>query len=144
MTMLRFSPLEEMGLLRNQLDRLFEAPMTSEKRTVSHILPVELLEKANEYTVKLSMPGILLEDIKVESTQKELTITAKKHPRELDKDEHVHVSEFEYGSFSKHLSFPCSINTDAVSASYDQGILTITVPKVETAQPKQIEIKIPT
>ena len=139
--MIRFSPLEEMGLLRNQLDRLFDAPISPEKRNVSHILPVELVEKGNEYTVKLAMLGISLDDIKVESTQKELTVTAKKKPRELDKDEHVHVSEFDYGSFSKHLAFPCAINTDAVSASYDQGILTITVPKAESAQPKQIEIK---
>jgi len=143
MTMLRFSPLEEVSLLRNQLDRLFDSP-TLEKRTFNHILPVELVEKGNEYTVKLAMPGIPLEDIKVESTQKELTITAKKQARELQKDEHVHVSEFEYGSFSKHLTFPCAINTDAISASYDQGILMVTVPKAESAQPKQIEIKIPT
>jgi HSP20 family protein len=143
MTMLRFSPLEEVSLLRNQLDRLFETP-TNEKRTLSHILPVELLEKGNEYTVKLAMPGMGPSDIKVESTQKELTISAKKQPRELDKDERVYVSEFEYGSFSKHLTFPCAINTDAISASYDQGILTVSVPKAESAQPKQIEVKIVT
>jgi HSP20 family protein len=141
MTMIRFSPLEEMGLLRGQLDRLFEAPGPAEKRTLSHILPVELLEKGNEYRVRLALPGIPLEEIKVESTQKELTITAKKQPRELEKEEHVHVSEFPYGSFSKHLTFPCAIDTEQVTASYDLGILTIMVPKLESAQPRQIAIK---
>jgi HSP20 family molecular chaperone IbpA len=104
MTMMRWSPLEEMGLLRNQFDRLFETPMPEQKRNLSHILPVELIEKGNVYTVKLALPGIPLEDIKVESTQKELTITANKQPRELEKEEHVHVSEFPYGGFSKHLT----------------------------------------
>jgi HSP20 family protein len=141
MTMIRFSPLEEMGLLRNQLDRLFDAPMQQEKRTLNHILPVELLEKGNEYTIKLAMPGIPMSEIKVESTQKELTITAKRQPKELEQEEHVHVSEFPYGSFSKHLSFPCPIDTEKVVATYDLGILSITVPKLESAQPRQIEIK---
>jgi HSP20 family protein len=141
MTIVRWSPLEEMGLLRSQLDRLFDTSVPEQKRNLNHILPVELIEKGNTYTIRLAMPGIPLEEIKVESTQKELTITAKKQPRELEQDEHVHVSEFSYGSFSKHLTFPMAIDTDKVSATYDLGILTITIPKLESAQPRQIEIK---
>ena len=143
MTMIRWSPLEDMSLLRNQLDNMFYTSLPEQKTNLNHILPVELIERGNEYTVRLALPGIPLEEIKIEATQKELTITAKKEPRELDKEEHVHIREFPYGSFSKHLTFPTGINTEKVAASYDLGIITIRVPKIESAQPRQIEITVP-
>ena len=145
MTLVRWSPLEEMGLLRHQLDRLFDNTAfdaSTRELKATNILPIELIEKGNVYTVRLAMPGFEREDIKIESTPKELSITAKRQARELEADEHVHVSEFSYGNFSKHLTFPTEIDTQNVAARYELGILTVTVPKQQSSQPRQVEIQI--
>ena len=80
--MLRWSPLEEVNILHNQLDRIFESPSANaDKKTLGHFFPVEVTEKPDHYMVKLLVPGITPEEIKVESTQKELIITAETQPR---------------------------------------------------------------
>lgn len=143
MSMMRWSPLEEMNILRNQIDRIFEPSVSNgNNRSLKHFFPVEVTERPDQYLVKLLVPGINPEQIKVESTQKELIITAETQPRELDKEESVHLSEFHYGKFSRHLSFPLAIDTDKIEAEYEFGILKVRVPKTEAAQRKSIEIKV--
>jgi|NOAtaT_6_FD_contig_61_3540907_length_1261_multi_4_in_0_out_0_1 HSP20 family protein len=143
MTLMRWSPLEEMNILRNQVDRIFEPTVANgNRKSLSHFFPVEVTEKQDQYMVKLMVPGINPEQIQVESTQKELVITAETQPRELDKDENVHLSEFHYGKFSRHLSFPLAIDTEKIEANYEFGILKIRVPKTEPAKRKHVEVKV--
>jgi len=143
MAMIRWSPLEEMSLLRNQIDRIFEpASSLGEKPALKHLLPVEVTEQPDAYRVRLLVPGIDPAQIKVDATAKELVISAKCQPRELGQDETVHINEFHYGEFTRHLSFPQSINVERIEAEYNVGILTIRVPKMESAKSRTVEIKI--
>jgi len=143
MSLMRWSPLEEMSILRNQIDRIFEPTSTNgNKKSLSHFFPVEVTEKPCEYLLKVMVPGIDPDQIKVESTARELIISAETQPRELDKDESVHLSEFHYGKFSRHLSFPLPIETEKIEAEYEFGLLKIKVPKTEAAQRKHVEVKV--
>lgn len=143
MSIIRWSPLEEMNILRNQIDRIFEPSSSNgNHRALKHLFPVEVTERPDQYLVKLLVPGIDPEQIKVESTHKELIIFAETQPRELEKDESIHLSEFHYGKFSRHLSFPLAINPDKIEAEYEFGILKVRVPKAEAAQRKPIKIKV--
>lgn len=147
MAMIRWSPLEEMSLLRNQIDRIFEpASSLGEKTQNRHYLPVEVTERADSYQIRLLVPGLepeqISRQIKIDATGKELNVTAKCMPRELGKDETVHINEFHYGEFSRHLSFPQAINVEGIEAEYALGVLNVTVPKMESARARQVEIKI--
>jgi len=143
MAMIRWTPLEEMSLLRNQIDRIFDSSAgPGEKRSSKHYFPVEVTELADAYVVRALVPGIDPTQIKVDSTPKELHLTAAIQPRKLEKDENVHINEFQYGEFSRHFTFPQAIDVEKIEAEYDLGILHIKLPKVETAKAKPVEIKI--
>lgn len=143
MAMMRWSPLEEMNILRNQIDRIFEANSTnSNNRSFKHFFPIEVTEKPDQYIVKVLVPGVNPELIKVESTLKGLIITAETQPGELGSEENVHLSEFHYGQFSRHLNFPLAIDTNKIEAEYEFGILKIKVPKTEAPQRKHVEVKV--
>jgi HSP20 family protein len=143
MTVMRWSPLEEMNILQNQINRIFEPSSThGGNRSLKHFFPVEVTEKSDRYLVKVLVPGVNPEQMKVESSRRELVISAETQPRELDKDENVHLSEFHYGQFSRHLSFPFSIDADKIEAEYEFGIWKINVPKTEAPQRKHVEVKV--
>ena len=143
MAMIRWTPLEEMSLLRNQLDRIFESSAgNSEKRSSKYSFPVEVTELPDAYVIRAMVPGIDPSQIKVESAPKELHLTAAIQPRELEKDEIIHMHEFHYGEFSRHFTFPQAIDMDNIEAEYDLGILRIKAPKVETLKTKAVEIKV--
>lgn len=131
-------PLEDMNILRKQINRIFEPCQTDSE----YLIPVEVAEKQEEYQVRLMVPGIEPKLISLEATQRELIIRAECQPRELERDENVHLSDFPYGKFIRHLSFPLAINPEKIEAVYELGILNVKVPKTEAAQRKTIEVKV--
>lgn len=143
MALIRFSPLEEMSVLRDQINRIFEPISTNgDSRSLSHTLPVEVTETPEKYCVRLMVPGLPPEKIDLQATQQELIVSCETQPRELQENEVVHLNQFNYGKFSKKLNFPEAINHEAIEAKYEYGILEVSLPKVESAQRKQIEIKV--
>lgn len=111
----------ELDTLRKNLDYLFEYnPIT--------VKPVaELEETITEYVVSVELPGLNVENITVEANNNNLTITAE---RKQTRKEGVR-SEFHYGQFKRTFTFTKPIKKDAVEANYKDGILIVTVPKME-------------
>lgn len=143
MTLIRFSPLEEMSVFRDQINRILE-PVSSDgdNRRLSHSISVEVTETPSNYCTRLIVPGVAPEKIELQATQRELVVSYETQPRPLDQHESVHINQFNYGKFSKKLSFPEDIQQDKIEAKYEYGILTITLPKAESVQRKQINIKV--
>jgi HSP20 family protein len=143
MALIRFSPLEEMSILRDQINRIFEpVSPNGDSRSLSHTLPVEVTETPTQYCVRLMVPGVAPDKIELQATQRELIVSCETQPRQLQENETVHLNQFNYGKFSKKLSFPEVIGHENIEAKYEYGILEITLPKAENAQRKQIEIKV--
>jgi len=135
--------LEDRNSLRDQIDRIFKSELSNDKnQSLSHFFPVEVSEKTGEYLIKVMVPGVDPENIHVESCDRLITLYAETQPRELGKDESVHISDFQYGKFSRHLSFPVPLETEKIEAEYELGLLKIRVPKTEVVQRKHIEIKV--
>jgi HSP20 family protein len=123
--------------LESEIDRLFAASLPALAGIAPQAgFPVDLYEDANHAYVRAEVPGVNREDISVEMTDGELTITAaRKSPATEGQAEQT-------ASFTRTLTIPAEISADQVSATYENGVLTVTLPKREEAKPKKITVAV--
>lgn len=142
--LVRWEPFREIVSLRNQLDRLLEEnlPFTRGEslEMVNWDLALNVVEKKDEIEVKTSLPGMKPEEIEVTLRDNVLTISGETKHEEERKDEHYHLREMRYGKFSRSMSLPVAVKEDEVEAVYDQGVLTLHLPKTEEVQAKRIAV----
>jgi HSP20 family protein len=130
--------------LESEIDRLFESAMGSIAAPIAGRFAVDLFEdKANTY-VRAELPGLKREDINVEVTDGILTITAARKttmPAKGSTEKAEEESEESF-SFSRSITLAEDVQTDKISAAYEHGVLTVTLPKRESAQPKKITVSV--
>ena len=103
---------------------------------------VDIAEQDNEYTVKVELPGVSKDDVKITMQDDILTIRGEKKAEKETKETGYHRTERSYGSFQRSFTLPTHVKSDRIEASYTDGILTIALPKAEEAKPRQIEVKV--
>ena len=118
--------------LETEIDRLFESTLSGFASASRGQFPVDVYEDRDNNYVRAELPGVRRDDINVEMVEDYLTITAQR--KEADDEESF--------SFSRSLSVPEQVQADKVSASYENGVLTVTLPKREEAKPKKISVAI--
>ncbi len=105
---------------------------------------VNIKENNDEFLVEMASPGMTKEDFKIELNNNLLTISSEKKSEHEEKDAEKYTRrEFSYQSFSRSFALPVIVERDKISAKYENGILTIHIPKKEEVKPKpakQIEI----
>jgi HSP20 family protein len=104
-------------------------------------LAVDVSENDASYVVKASVPGIHVEDVEITFEDDVLTIKGEIQEDNEQEEENFHIRERWFGTFGRRLRFPGNVDADAIEATYENGILTLNVPKVEEEQPKRIEVK---
>ena len=98
---------------------------------------VNIKENENEYMLEVAAPGFEIEDFKIEQHNDLLTISSEKKVEKETKDgERFTKREFSYQSFSRSFTLPQTADGEKISANYDKGILTVSIPKREEAKPK--------
>jgi HSP20 family protein len=103
---------------------------------------VDIREREDAYLVEIELPGLTKDDVKITMENNILTIQGeKKHEKEERRGDY-HRSERVYGSFQRSFTLPSSVKNDKIEAQYKNGILTVSLPKVEEAKPKAIEVKV--
>ena len=152
-TMTRFvpfrSPLEGVAVLQNRLNSIFndfaspngELPNET-LGTGNFIPPVDIYEDANHLVLKMEVPGIPQDDLQINLENQTLTVTGERKFVRDEKEENFHRIERRYGSFVRSFTLPATIETDSAQASYEHGVLSITLQKKETAKPRQVKIEI--
>lgn len=103
---------------------------------------VDVTEDDKEYTLKAELPDMKQEDIKVSLENGLLSISGERKLSKDVKDKKYHRIERSYGSFTRTFSVPTDAETNKVEAKYDAGVLTVHIPKLENAKPRQIEVKV--
>ena len=104
---------------------------------------VDIEENDDNYTIRADLPGVPKDDIKVSLEKGVLSISGEKRvDKETGKGTKHHRTERFRGSFSRRFTLPATIDADKVNADYKDGVLTLSVPKVESEKPKAIEIKV--
>jgi len=103
---------------------------------------VDMAETKDSFIVKAELPGLDAKDVEVSISGDVLTIKGEKKKEEQEKDEHHYRAERYYGSFQRSFQLPTTIKADKIEAAFDKGVLKVTLPKVEEAKKKRIEIKV--
>ncbi len=136
----------ELGSLRRDMDKLWDrfSGETPFARTLGETwLPsVDISETNDNFVVKAELPGLEAKDVNVSISGDVLTIKGEKKTEKEEKDEHYHCVERYSGSFQRVFQLPSGVKTDIIEATFDKGVLKVTLPKVEEAKNKQIDIKV--
>ena len=130
--------------LNSMLDDAFAIwPVVGESGAVTSAwLPaVDVLENKEGVRITVELPGVKPEDVKLSVENSVLTIRGEKRATYEEKTDRMHRYERQYGSFERTFALPSTVDVDRVEARYDNGGLTVDLPKAETAKPKTIEIK---
>lgn len=146
MSLTRWDPFRDAMSLRDAMDRLFEEsfvrPLSSRSAGTNGGLtvPVDMYETEDSVVVTAPMPGMKPEDVDISITGN--TLTVKGEFRSEDQGEHGnwHFQERRYGRFHRSLNLPSNVDTDDVDATFEDGVLRVTLPKTAEAKPKQIPV----
>jgi HSP20 family protein len=139
----RWEPLREMMTLREAMDQLFDDAFTRPNRAsgVSIVPPVDLYQDDDEVVVKVNLPGLKAEDVQISVTSDMLTLRGEFKLETEKKEAKYHVLERRTGAFERSVMLPTDVQTEKAKADFEDGVLTITLPKAETVKPKMITIK---
>ena len=129
--------------LRREIDRLFDDTFGGNGgRAASTWTPaVDVRESPNELTLAFEMPGIASDQIEVTADNGVLTVRGeKREERKEGDDSQFHLVERTYGAFSRSFQLPKNLDESGIEASFENGVLTVRIPKAALPQPKKIEV----
>ena len=144
MNIVRWNPFNEMSLLQNQMNRLFDTALHTwpgDSNGTSNWTPAaDIYESENELVVNLDLPGVdpKMVDVRVENNV--LTISGERKFQVKQNKDNFHRVERSYGAFGRSFTLSTSVDPEKIRASYKAGVLSIALPKAETAKPRRIEI----
>jgi HSP20 family protein len=122
--------------LQDELDRLFESPLTA----WSPVLDV--CEDKDNFVIRAELPGLKREDIEVSLHDGALIISGERKFEKKEEGVEVHRQERFHGKFQRALTLPEPVAADKVKADYRDGVLTVTLPKTEAAKPRKIDVSV--
>ncbi|HXF95180.1 MAG TPA: Hsp20/alpha crystallin family protein [Gemmatimonadales bacterium] len=141
-------PVTDFFALTNRFNRLFNEALSSldwqlrDSAAAAWVPPVDVFEEADCIRIMAEIPGVRPEDVKISLEGNVLTIHGVKQQVAEERTERVHRYERTYGSFERTFTLPATVDANNIKATYDLGILTITLPKVEQARPRQIQVEV--
>ena len=146
-TMNRWEPSRGATTLQEQLNHVF-GNMLERARDESNLTPwapaVDIFETEHELVVKADLPDVNPQDLDIRVENNILTIRGeRKFENKVSEENYLRV-ERAYGSFSRSFSLANSVKSDAIKADYQNGVLTLSIPKREEAKPKQIKVNVGT
>ena len=140
---IRWNPYREMNQLLNAMDRRVDSRYLSPRYLASQSwgVAVDVSESEDEYLIKASLPGINPEDLDINIESNVLTIKGEYKEEKESENRRYHMRERRSGNFCRSFSLPNAVDTEAVEATYEAGVLTLSLPKAEEAKPQRIEVK---
>jgi HSP20 family protein len=142
----RRSPLSDVRRLNQMLDQAFNAwPFASESPdfvTSAWVPPTDIFEEPDGIRIMLELPGLRTEDVKLTLENSTLTIRGEKKQVAEESTTKVHRYERSYGVFERSFSLPTTVDPEKVTARFENGVLTVWVPKAEKAKPREIQVKV--
>jgi len=149
MTIVRWQPFRDLLATEREFDRIFcEAfsPLFGEREgelsTRAWAPAVDIFETENNIVLKAEVPGVDPKDVEVRVEDNTLYLKGERKFEKETKEENYHRIERSYGSFARSFALPNSIDAEKVAAEYQDGLLTLTLPKREEAKPKTIKINV--
>jgi HSP20 family protein len=147
-SMIRWQPLKEIQALRHQMDHLFGELVQNEP--LSHLLAkergsgwmpaIELQETDDSFILKAEVPGVAAEDLNIQVGSNEVDISGEHREESRTEEKGMVRSEFHYGHFRRVISLPVAVKQEEVRADFENGILALTLPKVEAHKRSVVKV----
>jgi HSP20 family protein len=146
MSIVRWEPFRDFMTLREAMDRLFEESFVGPRRRewlapTEATLALDMFQTEDSVVVRTSVPGVKPDDIDITISGNTLSISGETKEEEEVKEENYIRRERRYGSFARSIALPEGTDLDNTEASFEDGILTLTIPKAPEAKPKVIKVK---
>jgi len=154
MSLVRWNPARDLATwpsnlfgIQREMNRMFDNFFNSSDQGEDYALTawspaVDIAEHDDQYVVKMELPGVNKDEVKITLESNILTIRGEKKQEKETKKENYHRVERSYGSFQRSFTLPTTVKNDKIDAAFKDGILSISLPKAEEAKPKQIEVKV--
>lgn len=142
----RWDPFNDLRQMQNSMDRMWRRFQTGSGESSENpeseawAVPLDVVRKGDDTFIRASMPGVNPEDIQVSIEDNVLTIRGQTSEEHQDGDGTFLMRERRSGSFHRALRLPESVDADKVHPHYQNGVLTITVPKAEAKKAKQLQV----
>ncbi|HEX6269087.1 MAG TPA: Hsp20/alpha crystallin family protein [Anaerolineales bacterium] len=138
----RWEPVREMMTLREAMDRLFDDAFTRPLSTRDgwSAPAIDMYQTDDEIVVKAMLPGMKADEVQISVNGDVLTLRGETKHEEEKKEKAWHIREHRYGQFERSVPLPTQVKADQANAEFENGILTITLPKAEEVKPKTITV----
>jgi len=140
MSLVKWDPFREFNTMAERMGRFLPKDWELPMSTTAWNPSVDVFENDNEVVVKAELPGMNAKAIGIKIENNVLMLKGERRFEKEAKEENYHRIEREYGNFSRSFSLPVTINSEKVTASYIDGVLTVVLPKKEEVKPKAITI----
>ncbi len=145
MSMIRWDPAKDLISLRQAMDKLFEESFIRPSGFTLEIgggtIPIDMYQNEDNVILKATLPGVKPEEVDISVTGDILTIKAERKEEKETKDKDYIRRENRYGMVSRSVTLPVEVKADKADATFDNGILTLTLPKSEIVKPRQIKVQ---
>lgn len=150
MALVHWEPFREMEMLRRQMDRLFDdlgtvdyGSSNAPRETQAAWVPaIELKQSDADIILRVEIPGVAAKDLDIQVTRDTVSVSGEyRQAKQVEEKSHFR-SEFRYGKFHRVVSLPAQVQNDQVGADFQDGILTLTLPKVEAEHRKVVRINL--
>jgi HSP20 family protein len=138
MSLTHFDPLASIRVFEDAFTRMVNEPRATRPWSPA----VDIYETENELVLKADVPDVDLKGIDVRVENQTLTISGERKFEQENSSKGYHRIERSYGSFVRSFAVPNSFDTDKIGAGFKNGVLTVTLPKKETAKPRQVKVEV--
>ncbi len=148
MSIIRWEPFHDLVSTQDRFNQLFNhtiARALGDQQEVSPrawVPPVDIYETGDSLVLKAELPGINPDEVEIRVEDNTLYLKGERKFEKEVKEENLHRVERSYGTFTRSFALPNTIDADKVKAEYENGILTLTMPKREEAKPRTIKINV--
>ena len=140
-TLVRWEPFRELASFQNEMSRWMNGLFDGPGRVTQNWVPaLDVWETDSEVVYAFDLPGIPQEKISIEVKDDTLTVTAEREKTEESSNDGFYRYERRYGTFARAVGLPQGVDEDQISASYDNGVLEVRVPKPEEQKPRRIAL----
>jgi len=145
MALVRYNPWQEMNALQRSFNRLFDDMLANNDSVfgnLSKVPPAELSETEDAIKLKLEVPGMNVQDLDIQVTEKAVSIRGERKEENTTEENDTKRSEFRYGKFERVIPLPASIQNTDVKADYKDGILNLHLPKAQEEKNKVVKVNL--
>ena len=133
----KWDPFRDLSTIEDEFDRLMGRAYSRS----AWVPALDVRETEDLFEVTVDLPGMAPEDVSVTFEASVLTVSGTRQFSREETKETYHRIERSYGTFARQIKLPRTADTEKIEASFDKGVLTVTVPKAEAAKPRTIEVK---